>query len=122
MISLPKNIAINKPVTRKGPKGISLFNVFLPMIINPKPIIAPRKNDEKRATKIFGLPRNIPIKNANFTSPKPIHLPFETNQRKKKKREAQIALQTTFNKSNFPKAWKKTAKTKYQMPEIAMAE
>lgn len=70
-----QNIAIKVPVTKKGPKGISDFKVFLPEIINPTPIIAPIKKAENKATKILGQPKIKPIKKAIFTSPTPIHLP-----------------------------------------------
>ena len=77
IILSPQNIAKKVPVTKNGPKGTSLFRVFLPDIINPTPIIAPLEKAKNKANKIFGKPRNKPIKKANFTSPRPIHLPRE---------------------------------------------
>ena len=65
------------PVTRKGPNGTSDFKLFLPEITSPNPIIAPIEKAKNKATKIFGKDKNSPIKKANLTSPKPIHLPPE---------------------------------------------
>ena len=55
-------MAMMVPITKKGPKGISLFKPFLPNKINPIPIIAPIKKAENKAAKIFGKPIKIPIK------------------------------------------------------------
>ena len=88
---MPKNKAKNIPNTRKGPNGTSLFNDFFLAIISPKPIIAPEKKAEKRATKILGKPKKRPIKRANFTSPKPSHLPLDIRKIVKKNREVNIA-------------------------------
>ena len=78
MICPPKNKAIKVPVTKKGPKGTSDFKVFLPETISPNPIIAPIEKAKNKATKIFGKPKNKPIKIASLKSPIPIHLPRET--------------------------------------------
>ncbi len=84
----PKNIEIIVPIIRNGPNGISLFKVLRPVLINPNPIIAPNKKAKKRAIEIFGQERKKPMKNASFTSPKPIHFPLEKSQIKKKKSPA----------------------------------
>lgn len=93
----PKNIAINVPVTKKGPKGTSDFIVFFFKIINPIPIIAPKRKAENKATKILGNPSKSPIKKANFISPTPIHLPREIRTIKKKKSPAPRALYIVFS-------------------------
>jgi len=92
IIRSPQNIAKKVPVTKNGPKGTSLFRVFLPDIINPIPIIAPIEKAKNRANKIFGKPRNKPIKKANFTSPRPSHLPWEIKTIAKKNPAAPRAL------------------------------
>ena len=51
-------------------------------------IIAPKKNATNRAARTELIPSNNPIKIANFTSPKPIHFPFETKNIIKKNPDA----------------------------------
>ncbi len=87
----PHSRAMNVPVTRKGPKGTSLFKPFFFVKISPTPIIAPIKKAKNKATKIFGQPRNKPIKKANLMSPMPIHLPRETKTIARKKPAAKTA-------------------------------
>ena len=84
---------MNVPITKNGPNGISLFKLFfLPVrsgkTINIKPIIAPKKKAKNKAVKIFGNPNKIPIKRANFTSPKPIAMPLENKNIIKKNPDA----------------------------------
>ena len=86
----PKNSAKNVPKTKNGPKGISLFKFFLCKTISITPIIAPKKNAKNSAVKTFGRPSKNPIKTANFTSPKPIHFPFEIKKIARKKPDAII--------------------------------
>lgn len=50
--------------------------------------------DKKRATNMLGKPRNKPINKASFTSPKPIHAPFETKYIIAKNNDAPIADKT----------------------------
>ena len=88
MICWPQNNAKNVPAIKNGPKGISLFKVFLLKIIPAVPIIAPKKNAKNNATRILGNPSKRPIKIASFTSPKPIHLPPETRKIARKKPDA----------------------------------
>ncbi len=92
IISLPQNKAINVPLTRKGPKGTLLVKLFLAKATKPNPIIAPIKNEKNKPTKILGKPRKRPIKKPNLASPKPIHLPRDKNQIRKKNPEAARAL------------------------------
>ncbi len=94
-------MAIIVPVTKKGPKGISLFKPFLPNKINPIPIIAPIKKAENKAAKIFGKPIKIPMKKTNFTSPNPIHLPLEIRKIKRKNRKAPSAAYKAFKISHL---------------------
>jgi len=83
-------MAINVPITKNGPKGTSDFKVFLPATISPIPIIAPIKKARNRATKIFGQPKNKPIKKASLKSPRPIHFPREKIIIAKKKTDGKI--------------------------------
>ncbi len=53
-----------------------------------EPTIAPVKNAKYKAVIILGNPKTIPIKNASFTSPKPMPLPFVTTYKARKKRKA----------------------------------
>lgn len=91
IIFLLQKRAINVPVTKNGPKGISLLRVFFLKIINPIPIIAPIKKAKKRAMRILGKPRKSPIKNANFGSPQPIQRPFDIRIMKIKRAEMRMA-------------------------------
>ena len=52
------------------------------------PQIAPVKKAKYKAARILGKPKTIPIKNASFTSPKPIPFPFVTKYKARKKRKA----------------------------------
>ena len=74
------------PATKNGPKGISDFIFFLPLIIKQIPRIAPIKKAKNKATTIPGKPSNNPIKNPSLISPIPIPLPLvtKTNKRKNK--------------------------------------
>jgi len=92
MIFSPENKAIKVPVTKKGPKGTSDFKVRFPEIISPKPIIAPIEKAKNKATKMFGQLKNNPINAANFTSPRPIHFPWEIKTIARKKVAAPRAL------------------------------
>ena len=93
----PQNKARKVPITRKGPKGTSLWSFFLPAKINPTPIIAPIKKAKNKATKIFGQPRNKPIKNASFMSPTPIQRPRDIKTIAKKKLAAAKAEYIVFS-------------------------
>ncbi len=53
--------------------------------------MAPNKKPRNKPIIIYGQPRIKPIKKANLTSPKPIAIPLEKNQIKKKNKEAPIA-------------------------------
>ena len=101
----PKNKERKVPVTKKGPKGTSDFQVFLPKTINPNPIIAPIKKAKKRPTKILGKPKNKPIKTASLKSPNPIHFPPENKIMAKKNNDGKIPNPKSeiLNKSQFPK-------------------
>lgn len=48
------------------------------------PIIAPVKKAIYRPVTILGNPKTKPIKNANFTSPNPIPLPFVPRNKARK--------------------------------------
>ena len=76
---------------KNGPKGICDLMVFLPMIIKPTPTIAPLIKAKNKAKQILGQPRIKPIKAANLTSPKPIHLPLEIRTKERKKPLAKTA-------------------------------
>ena len=118
MICCPQNIATKVPVIKNGANGIWLFNPNGSLLfngfpeeslnsnrvdlfryacarrsktINPTPIIAPKKNAKNMASRIFGHPNTSPNKIASFTSPKPIHSPWETRYISKKKAEATMA-------------------------------
>lgn len=86
------------PETKKGPKGTSDFKVFLPEIINPTPMIAPIKKAKNKATRMFGNPKNKPIKIASLTSPKPIARPREIRNIARKNKAAPTA---DIRKSDF---------------------
>jgi len=116
---LPQKRAMNVPVTKKGPKGISLLRVFFFKTISPIPIIAPRKKAKKRAMRIFGKPRKSPIKKANLGSPQPIHLPRETKTIAKKKAEARIAENNELKKSLTEK-WKISLSSGYDFTQKEM--
>ena len=105
MIISPQNNAINVPVTKNGPKGTSDFKVFLPEIISPTPIIAPKKKAENKATRILGKPKIKPIKMANLKSPRPIQRPLESKIIAKKKNAGKIPNPKSqiLNKSQLPK-------------------
>ena len=122
MISLPQNKAINVPVTKNGPNGISLFRPFLLARISPIPIIAPKKKAKNRATRIFGKPRKRPIKKANFTSPQPIHFPLEIKIIARKKPAAPRAEYTVLSIWYAVYWLKKILDTKYHMPDTKIAE
>jgi hypothetical protein len=73
---------------RNGPKGISLFIVMClgyefneKNIISATPTIAPIQKDNNTALPPRDNPRNHPIPRASFPSPKPIHLPPDTNHK-----------------------------------------
>lgn len=68
--------------TKNGAKGISWFFVFLIKSIKI-PTTAPIQKERRSAEIPAEIPRSQPIPNANFTSPKPSHFPFERNQSKK---------------------------------------
>ena len=87
----PQNKARKVPITKKGAKGTSVFKFFPFKAINPTPIIAPIKKDKNRASNILGKPTSKPKKKANFTSPKPSHLPLERRKMAKKKMVAPTA-------------------------------
>ena len=92
----PKNKAAKVPVIRKGPNGISDRKPFFCNAIRPTPIIAPTKKARKKAGAIFGQPRNRPMKNASFTSPKPIQRPLDTKKIARKKALADRAAKVGF--------------------------
>lgn len=77
IITSPKNKEKNVPEIKKGAKGTSDFKLFLFKKTKDKPIIAPRKKEKNKATKIFGQPKKRLIKKNNSTSPKPNHFPLE---------------------------------------------
>ena len=93
----PQNNAINVPITKNGPKGTSLCIFFLPAKISPTPIIAPIKKAKNKATKIFGQPKNKPIKNASLMSPIPIQRPRDIKTIAKKKLAAAKAEYIVFS-------------------------
>lgn len=62
------------------------------------PISAPIKKAKNSATAIFGQPNINPMKNANFTSPKPIPLPFVMSTIAKKKAEVANPDESGFNR------------------------
>ena len=76
---------------KKGPKGICDLRPFLPKITKNKPMIAPLRKAKNKAKRTFGQPRIKPIRKANLTSPKPIHLPLEIRTSDKKKPAARRA-------------------------------
>ena len=90
-------MATKVPTIKNGPKGISLFNPFFLKTISITPIIAPKKNAKNRATKTLGKPNKSPIKTASFTSPKPIHLPFEIRKIERKKPDAITTARKLYN-------------------------
>ena len=93
LIILPaQNKAINVPVTKKGPKGNWLFNFFFPANISPIPTRAPNKKAKNKETNILGKPKNRPMRKPSLASPKPIHLPRDINQIRKKNPPAPTAL------------------------------
>ena len=55
-----------------------------------EPTIAPVKNAKYKAARILGNPKTIPIKNASFTSPKPIPFLFVIKNNTRKKIKAPI--------------------------------
>ena len=105
------------PVIKNGPKGISDFKDFLFKIINPIPIIAPKRKAENKANKILGNPRKNPIKKANFISPIPIQLPRETKTITRKNSAAPKALYTMFSISYLVYMLKKMPAAKYPAPD-----
>ena len=86
--------------TKKGAKGTSDLSVFFFKIIKAVPITAPIKKARNKAIKIWGHPKNNPIKKANLMSPTPIQLPRETSTKKKKKAEGIIAAKSEFEKNH----------------------
>jgi hypothetical protein len=101
IISSEKKKEIKAPKTKKGPKGSSEFIFLFLKKTNPNPIIAPTKEATNKVRKTFGNPKKIPRNKANFTSPKPIHLPFEKNHIKKKNKEKDSPERTKL--TNCPK-------------------
>lgn len=87
----PQNKAAKVPKIKNGANGTSLFKPFLPKIIKAKLIIAPRIKAKNNPTKIPGNPKINPSRIANFTSPKPIHLPLDKRKSAKKKTDARKA-------------------------------
>lgn len=81
----------NVPIIKKGAKGIWLFNPFFSRIINPNPIIAPKRKAKNIPHKMLGKPKRSPKSRANLTSPKPIQRPLEIKNIDRKNPEAIIA-------------------------------
>ena len=102
-ICWPQNKPIKVPITKKGPKGTSLFKVFFLAIIKPIPITAPKKKAKNKAGIILGKPSKKPIKKPNLTSPKPIHLPREIRKMIKKKPAAPKAAPNNPINPDLPK-------------------
>jgi len=86
MIFSPQKRAKKALKTKKGPKGISDFHCFFFKIINPIPIIAPKKKAKKRQIKILGQDKIRPSKIANLKSPQPIQVSLEKKIKAKKKK------------------------------------
>ena len=84
MIASEKNIATNVPIIKNGANGTSLLKPFFFKKIRTTPIIAPKKKDKNRPTKILGKPKSKPNNIANLTSPNPIHRPPDIMKIKKK--------------------------------------
>ena len=88
---------------RNGPNGTSLPIVNRARCIpnkrmgvnedenskSPSPTMAPRMKEKKTAATPRIGPKSQPIPSANFTSPKPIHLPYDTSHNKKSGNAAQ---------------------------------
>lgn len=90
--SSPQNKTSNVPNTKNGPNGTVLpFNFFFPRTIKISERNAPDKNAAYNPITILGNPSNNPIKNAYFTSPNPIPLPFVPRNRSKKNKHAPSA-------------------------------
>ncbi len=68
---------------RNGANGISLFIPARDEAISKSPTIAPIQNDNKNTLTLPIIPTIAPMPSANFTSPKPMALPFEKNHKKK---------------------------------------
>jgi len=87
-MELPQNRPTRVPATKKGPKGTSDFKFFFLKDIKANPTRAPLRKAKNKATKMLGQPKRSPIKKTSFTSPIPIHLPFDKSTTAKKKAEA----------------------------------
>ena len=68
----PKNIQINAPNARYGPKGNLADQTGFPTTSVIKPITEPRSDPAKRLNNTARQPRNAPIAARNFKSPRPI--------------------------------------------------
>lgn len=81
-ISILYKKAMSVPRTRNGAKGIWWF--FNPPFIRSRtPNNAPIQKERSSAENPPEIPKSQPIPRQYFTSPKPIHLPFEINHIKK---------------------------------------
>ena len=89
-----KNKTMRMAATMNGPKGIWLFQVFFLSAISPRLTTDPMRYVRKNTNNIFGQPTMSPAKNPNFTSPPPIHFPFEIQIKKKKNKAAARAAKS----------------------------
>src|SRR3990167_6470934 len=82
-----KNSATREPKIRNGAKGISLFIVrdWRLKYNKTNPTIAPLQKARSIALTLACAPRSQPKPKTSLASPKPIHLPPDTNQSKAKK-------------------------------------
>ena len=83
-IVIPNTVIIKKENIRKGAKGIWLFILALDRAIRNSPTIAPNQKEKKKSVIEEAIPKINPIPRASFTSPKPIALPLEKYQIRKK--------------------------------------
>ena len=96
-MSKPKKYAVNIPITRNGPNGISLlivrvFEAIFKLGKRCKRRIIIDKNAPAQKPIVIALieeatGKKAPMPSANFTSPKPIQAPCEKNQIENMKRK-----------------------------------
>ncbi len=81
MISDAKSCTIKVAIIRNGPKGIfEVVPAFLVKTIG-KEYSVPKNEAKKSISRAFsGPPTKMPNKNPSFTSPPPIHRPFDNSK------------------------------------------
>lgn len=92
---------------RKKPKGISVFKLALPIIMSIIEKTAAAHIDNTIARKLSGYPNKKLIRNTNFISPSPIHLPLDTkNNITKKKVKPRAEINKLLNLVEFSRNFK----------------